>query len=60
LLAHLATRDIQEQLVKASFGMDFKTWQEVEPPKYTIYNFPPWDDGIPHLLGYPAPLQIGV
>ena len=21
--------------------MDFKTWEEVEPPKYTIYNFPP-------------------
>ena len=50
LLAHLATRDIQEQLVKASSGfdippfesfMDFKTWEEVEPPKYTVYNFPP-------------------
>ena len=68
LLAHLATRDIQEQLVKASSGfdippvesfMDFKTWEEVEPPKYTIYNFPPRDDVIPHLPGYPAPLQIG-
>jgi ABC-type glycerol-3-phosphate transport system substrate-binding protein len=68
LLAHLATRDIQEQLVKASSGfdippfesfMDFKTWEEVEPPKYTIYNFPPRDDVIPHLPGYPAPLRIG-
>ena len=28
-------------------------------PKYTIYNFPPRDDVIPHLAGYPAPLQIG-
>ena len=60
LLAHLAMRDIQEQLVKASSGFDispvesfrnFKTWQEVEPPKYTIYNFPPRDDVIPHLPG---------
>ena len=68
LLAHLATRDIQEQLVMASSGfdippfesfMDFKAWEEVEPPKYTIYNFPPRDDVIPHLPGYPAPLQIG-
>ena len=50
LAGDLATRDIQEQLVKASSGfdippfesfMDFKTWEEVEPPKYTIYNFPP-------------------
>jgi hypothetical protein len=39
--------------------MDFKTWEEVEPPKYTIYNFPPREDVIPHLPGYPAPLRIG-
>ena len=39
--------------------MDFKVWEEVEPPKYTVYNFPPRRDVIPHLTGYPAPLKIG-
>ena len=29
--------------------MDFKVWEEVEPPKYTVYNFPPRRDVIPHL-----------
>ena len=49
-------REIQEKLVAASSGfdippfdslMDFKVWEEVEPPKYTIYNFPPRGDVIP-------------
>lgn len=68
LLAHLATRETQEKLTNASLGfdippfasfMDFKVWEEVEPPKYTVYNFPPRRDAIPHLSGYPAPLKIG-
>ena len=68
LLTYLAERDIQEKLVAASSGfdlpsfesfMDFKVWEEVEPPKYTVYNLPPRGDVIPHLTGYPAPLKIG-
>ena len=39
--------------------MDFKIWNEVEPPKGTVYNYPPRDDAIPNLVGYPAPLKIG-
>ena len=58
----------QEKLVNASSGfdippfesfMDFKAWETVEPPKYTVYNFPPRRDVIPHLTGFPAPLKIG-
>ena len=65
-MTHLAPREIQEKLVSASSGfdippfasfMDFKVWEEVEPPKYTVYNFPPRRDVIPHLTGYPAPLE---
>lgn len=68
LLAHLAQREVQEKLTNASLGfdippfasfMDFKVWEEVEPPKYTVYNFPPRRDAITHLTGYPAPLNIG-
>jgi ABC-type glycerol-3-phosphate transport system substrate-binding protein len=68
LLAYLADRGIQERLVAASSGfdippfesfMDFKIWEEVEPPKYTVYNLPPRRDVIPHMTGYPAPLKIG-
>ena len=68
LLAHLASREIQEKLVAASSGfdlppfasfMDFKVWEEVQPPKYTVYNLPPRGDVIPHLTGAPAPLRIG-
>jgi ABC-type glycerol-3-phosphate transport system substrate-binding protein len=68
LLAHLTQREIQEKLVNASSGfdippfesfMDFKAWETVEPPKYTVYNFPPRRDVIPHLTGFPAPLRIG-
>jgi len=64
----LAQREIQERLVKASSGfdippfesfMDFKTWEEVEPPKYTVYNFPPRRDVVPFLTGFPAPLKLG-
>jgi len=39
--------------------MDFKVWEEVEPPKGTVYNYPPRGDVIPFIAGYPAPLKIG-
>jgi ABC-type glycerol-3-phosphate transport system substrate-binding protein len=68
LLAHLTTREIQEKLVTASVGfdippyakwMDFKIWAEEGPPRGTNYNYPPRNDAIPSLAGYPAPLKIG-
>ncbi|HMD62955.1 MAG TPA: extracellular solute-binding protein [Stellaceae bacterium] len=68
LLAYLTTRDVQEKLVTASVGfdippyakwMDFKIWAEEGPPRGTNYNYPPRDDAIPSLAGYPAPLKIG-
>jgi ABC-type glycerol-3-phosphate transport system substrate-binding protein len=68
LLSYLTTRENQEKLVTASLGfdiptfasmMDFKVWEEVEPPKGTVYNFPPRGDVIPNITGYPAPLKIG-
>jgi len=68
LLAHLTTREIQEKLVTAGVGfdippyvkwMDFRIWAEEGPPKGTNYNYPPRNDAIPSLAGYPAPLRIG-
>ena len=38
---------------------DFKVWEEVEPPKGTVYNYPPRGDVISSIAGYPAPLKIG-
>jgi ABC-type glycerol-3-phosphate transport system substrate-binding protein len=68
LLAHLGQREIQEKLASAASGfdippfasqMDFKIWETVEPPKYTVYNFPPRREVVPFLTGFPAPLKIG-
>ncbi|MFL5265768.1 MAG: ABC transporter substrate-binding protein [Stellaceae bacterium] len=68
LLAYLTTREVQDKLVTAGVGfdippfnsfMDFKIWNEVEPPHGTVYNYPPREDAIPNLVGYPAPLKIG-
>jgi len=67
-LTYLTSRENQEKLVAASSGfdtppfpsfMDFKVWEEVEPPKYTVYNYPPRGDVIPSTTGWPAPLKIG-
>ena len=68
LLAYLTEREIQEKLANAASGfdippfasqMDFKVWDTVAPPKYTVYNYPPRRDVIPYLTGYPSPLKIG-
>ena len=68
LLSFLTTREIQEKLVTAGVGfdippydkwMDFKIWDEEGPPQGTNYNYPPRNDAIPSLVGYPAPLKIG-
>src|SRR5437763_14953655 len=69
LLAYITTRENQEKLVAASSGfdtppfssfMDFKVWEEVEPPKYTVYNYPPRGDDIPSTAGRPAPFKIRI
>ena len=41
---------------------DFKIWEEVEPPKGTVYNYPirPWHDSKASLTGYPAPPEMAV
>jgi ABC-type glycerol-3-phosphate transport system substrate-binding protein len=68
LLTYISSRENQEKLVAASSGfdtppfasfMDFKVWEDVEPPKYTVYNYPPRGDVIPSTTGWPAPLKIG-
>ena len=39
--------------------MDFKVWEDVGPPKDTVYNYPPRGDVIPSTTGWPAPFKIG-
>jgi ABC-type glycerol-3-phosphate transport system substrate-binding protein len=50
LLAHLLQRENEEKLVDASIGYDipsfesmrnFRIWSEVEPPKGTVFHYPP-------------------
>ncbi len=66
LLAFLVERSSVEQMVTASGGYDipgfsglrdFKTWEIVEPPKGTVYNYPPRDQ-IVSIAGAPAPVRI--
>jgi ABC-type glycerol-3-phosphate transport system substrate-binding protein len=69
LLAFLSTRSSVEKLVNASQGYDvpqfqklndFDVWAQAEPPRGTLYNFPPKPDTIASVTGYPAPPKIGV
>jgi ABC-type glycerol-3-phosphate transport system substrate-binding protein len=71
LLQHLLERPQVEERAIASEGFnlppqismsDFKVWEEVEPPKGTVYNYPirPWHNSKPSLSGYPAPPEIAV
>lgn len=41
---------------------DFKIWEEVEPPKGTVYNYPirPWHDAEPNLTASEAPPDVAV
>jgi ABC-type glycerol-3-phosphate transport system substrate-binding protein len=41
---------------------DFKIWEDVEPPKGTVYNYPirPWHNAQPSITAYPAPREIAV
>ena len=64
LLQFLSEKPQSHQLVDASNGYDlpsfksyydFDTWQKVEPPVGTVYNYPPrGDDEQPSITGYPA------
>jgi ABC-type glycerol-3-phosphate transport system substrate-binding protein len=42
--------------------LDFKIWQEVEPPKGTVYNYPirPFHNATAHIAAMPAPPEIAV
>jgi len=67
LLTYISQRSSIERLVAASVGydipayancLDFKTWEEVEPPKGTVYNYPPRGDQIVSIAAAPAPPKI--
>jgi len=67
LLAHLNHRANVERLVNASGGYDipsfesmrnFKVWDEVAPPKGTVYHYPPRATQQVWMAGYPAPANI--
>ena len=42
--------------------LDFKVWEEVEPPKGTVYNYPirPFHNAKAHIAAFPAPPEIAV
>jgi hypothetical protein len=42
--------------------LDFKVWEEVEPPKGTVYNYPirSFHNAKPHIAASPAPPDIAV
>src|SRR5690242_19668099 len=63
LLTFLSQKDSARQLVAASFGYDlpsfpsfydFETWKTVEPPKGTVYNYPPRGDEQVSIAAFPA------
>jgi len=71
LLAYLGAREQMETLTTAVAGYDippylsmsdFKIWEEVEPPKGTVYNYPirPWHDAEYYITGSSGPPEIGV
>ena len=71
LIHHLQTRDQVEERCIASAGYDippltsmsdFKIWEDVDPPKGTVYNYPmrSWHNAKPNITAYPAPRDIAV
>ncbi|MBE7158519.1 MAG: ABC transporter substrate-binding protein, partial [Rhodospirillales bacterium] len=42
--------------------LDFKIWEEVEPPKGTVYNYPlrPFHKAEAHIAALPAPPEVAV
>jgi ABC-type glycerol-3-phosphate transport system substrate-binding protein len=71
LLLTLSTREAVESMANAVAGYDIpafpsfndlKVWEEVEPPKGTIYNYPlrPWHDAEYYITGSSGPPEIAV
>jgi ABC-type glycerol-3-phosphate transport system substrate-binding protein len=71
ILAYLGAREQMETLTTATQGYDippylsmadFKIWEEVGPPKGTVYNYPirPWHDAEYFVTGSSGPPDIGV
>ena len=71
LIHYLQSREQVEDRCVASAGYDippltsmadFKIWEDVGPPKGTVYNYPirPWHNASPNITAYPAPREIAV
>jgi len=71
LIEYLMQREQVEQRCNTCEGYDippfpsmadFKVWEEVEPPKGTVYNYilRPHHHSSPHIAAFPAPPDIGV
>ena len=71
LLEHLMEREQVEPRCEAVVGydippyagmLDFKVWEDVEPPKGTVFNYPvrPEHHGEANTPGFPAPPDIAV
>jgi len=67
LLTHLLQRENVEKLVNASIGYDvpsfesmrnFKIWEEVAPPKGTVFHYPPKKDQVVWMACAPAPSGV--
>ncbi len=63
LILFLSQKPQARRFVQASYGYDlpsfrtyydFETWKEVEPPKGTVYNYPPRSDEQVSIVGFPA------
>jgi ABC-type glycerol-3-phosphate transport system substrate-binding protein len=71
LITFLMQRDNVQERCAAVVGydvppfdsmLDFKVWEDVEPPKGTVYNYPlrPFHNAKPHIAALPAPPDIAV
>jgi ABC-type glycerol-3-phosphate transport system substrate-binding protein len=71
ILLYLSQREQVEGMADAVAGYDipafpsmndFKIWEDVEPPKGTIYNYPvrPWHDAEYYITGSSGPPEIAV
>jgi hypothetical protein len=71
LIEYLSQREQVETLAAPVAGYDIppfksmsdlKIWEEVEPPKGTVYNYPirPWHDTQPNITASEAPPEIAV
>src|SRR5216683_3214123 len=65
LLLYLSTKEAIGKLLEGGQGFDVPpfdkvdspVWAEAEPPKGTLYNFPPRGDVIVSVAGHPAPAR---